>query len=77
MIYIKDNGVVHMARKPAKFEVIFHLPSDDMGNELLAKTLGEVHVKMIKEIMNRKIKDIGQRNKMMTEVQKKLCNQPE
>lgn len=66
-----------MARKPAEFEVIFHLPKDEKGKQLLAKTLGEVHTKMIKEIMNRKINDAVQRNKMMAEIQKKLCNQTE
>lgn len=66
-----------MARKPAVFEVVFHFPSEEGGKQLLAKTLGEVHTKMIKEIINKKVNDIGQRNKIMTEVQKRLYNQPE
>jgi len=49
-----------MARKPAEFEVVFHFPSEKGGKQLLAKTLGEVHTKMIKEIINRKVNDIGQ-----------------
>lgn len=66
-----------MARKPAEFEVVYHFPSEEGGKQLLAKILGEVHTKMIREIINKKVNDIGQRNKIMTEVQKRLCNQPE
>lgn len=63
-----------MARKSAEFEVIFHLPNEEKGKQLLAKTIGEVHTKMIKEIINRKVKDISQKNNIILEVQKRLSN---
>jgi len=66
-----------MARKSAEFEVIFHLPNEEKGKQLLAKTIGEVHTKMIKEIINRKVNDISQKNNIILEVQKRLSNQSE
>jgi hypothetical protein len=44
-----------MARKSKEFETVFYYPNDEKGKILLAKTIGEVHSKLIKEIINRKV----------------------
>lgn len=66
-----------MARKSIEFEVVFYVPKDEKGKILLAKTLGEVHSKLIKEIINRKVDNVSQKNKMISEVQKKVMSKLE
>ncbi len=61
-----------MARKSADFEVVFHFPENDEGRKLLAKTLGNVHTKAIKEIIDKNVSDISKKNRIIMEVQNKL-----
>jgi len=66
-----------MARKSKEFETVFYYPNDEKGKILLAKTIGEVHSKLIKEIINRKVDNENQKNKIILEVQKKIMSQSE
>lgn len=63
---------IYMARKSADFEVIYHLPQNEEERQLLAIKLGELHLKIIKEVMNDKMIDITKKNKIISDIEKKI-----
>lgn len=61
-----------MARKSVDFNVVFHLPENEEEKQQLSKIIGELHVKLIHEILDKKTSDIDRKNRIISEVLEKV-----
>lgn len=61
-----------MARKSTDFNVVFHLPENEEAKQQLSKMIGELHVKLIHELLDKKTSDINKKNRIISEVLDKV-----
>jgi hypothetical protein len=61
-----------MSKKSVDFQVQFFYPESEEGKTILAEAIGTVHMKFIREILDKKVDDINLKNKLLARVQKEL-----
>lgn len=64
-----------MARKSIHVDVKFIIPKEEDGKKVLAEAMGDVHIKIIKEILNKKEGRIKEKNYIYKQIQKELSKQ--
>lgn len=64
-----------MPRKPVPCQINFHYPGEEEGKRLLAEVLGEVHTKIIKEILDTGIMEQREKNRVLAGIEKRLNDQ--
>lgn len=61
-----------MARKPVQFDIEFYNPDTEEGRSLFSDTFGEIHMNLVRQVLDKKALDINKKKKLYTDVQN-LC----